>query len=102
MTFFDKETEDVDVATIKKHAVRLAEAGLVGLVTMGSNGEAVHMTKEEKALVTRATREALNEAGFHDIPVIQGCSENSVRLAVDLCKTAAGAGADYALMLPPS
>jgi L-threo-3-deoxy-hexylosonate aldolase len=102
MTFFDRETEDVDVATIKKHAVRLAKAGLVGLVTMGSNGEAVHMTKEEKALVTRATREALNEAEFHDVAVIAGCSENSVRLTVELCKIASGAGADYALILPPS
>lgn len=102
MTFFNKEIEDVDVATIKKHAVRLAEAGLVGLVTMGSNGEAVHMTREEKTLVTRATREALNEAGFHDVPVIAGCSENSIRLTVELCKEAAAAGAEYALILPPS
>lgn len=102
MTFFTKDTEDVDVATIKKHAVRLAEAGLVGLVTMGSNGEAVHLSREEKTLVTRATREALNEAGFHDVPVIAGCSENSVRLAVELTKEAAAAGAEYALILPPA
>jgi len=102
MTFFNPETEDVDVATIKKHAVRLAEAGLVGLVTMGSNGEAVHMSREEKTLVTRATREALNEAGFHDVPVIAGCSEASIRLTVELCKEAAAAGAEYALILPPS
>ena len=54
MTFFDPETEDLDIPTIKKHAVRLAEAGLVGLVTMGSNGEAVHLTRAEKASVTRA------------------------------------------------
>ncbi|KAI7097250.1 hypothetical protein KC352_g38645, partial [Hortaea werneckii] len=33
MTFFDKETEELDIPTIKKHAVRLAQAGLVGLVT---------------------------------------------------------------------
>ena len=102
MTFFNTESEDVDVATIKKHAVRLAEAGLVGLVTIGSNGEAVHMSREEKTLVTRATREALNEAGFHDIPVIAGCTENSIRLTVELCKEAAAAGAEYALILPPS
>lgn len=102
MTFFNKETEDVDVSTIKKHAVRLVEAGLVGLVTMGSNGEAVHITTEEKSLVTRATREALDESGFHEVPVIAGCSENSVRLTVKLCMEAAAAGADYALILPPS
>ena len=102
MTFFDKETEDLDITTIQNHAVRLAKAGLVGLVTMGSNGEAVHMTSQEKTLVTRATREALNEAGFHDVPVIAGCSENSVRGTIQLCIEAAAAGAEYALILPPS
>ena len=102
MTFFDKDTEDVDVSTIKKHAVRLVKAGLVGLVTIGSNGEAVHLTSQEKTLVTRATREALDEAGFNDVPVIAGCSENSIRGTVQLCKEAEAAGAEYALILPPS
>lgn len=102
MTFFDPETEELDIPTIKKHAVRLAKAGLVGLVTMGSNGEAVHMTREEKIAVTKATREALDEAGFKDVPVIAGASENSIRGAVDLCKEASAAGAEYALILPPA
>lgn len=87
MTFFNKDTEDVDVANIKKHAVRLAEAGLVGLVTMGSNGEAVHMTREEKTLVTRATREALNEAGFHDVPVIAGMAQKKCLYSSDILLT---------------
>ncbi|KAJ3515128.1 hypothetical protein NM208_g15002 [Fusarium decemcellulare] len=64
MTFFDPETEEIDIPVIKKHAQRLARAGLAGLVTMGSNGEAVHCTREEKLAVTKATREALDEAGF--------------------------------------
>ncbi|KAK5130619.1 L-threo-3-deoxy-hexylosonate aldolase [Meristemomyces frigidus] len=102
MTFFDPETEDLDFQAIKKHAIRLAEAGLVGLVTMGSNGEAVHLTPAEKTSVTRATREALDEAGFQNVIVLAGCSENSVRLAVELCKEQQKAGAEYALILPPS
>lgn len=102
MTFFDPQTEEVDIPTVKRHAVRLAEAGLVGLVTMGSNGEAVHMTREEKIAVTKASREALDEAGFKDVPVIAGASENSIRGAVQLCKDASDAGAEYALILPPA
>lgn len=39
--FFDPVTEDLDTATIASHAVRLAEAGVNGLTTQGSNGEAV-------------------------------------------------------------
>jgi 4-hydroxy-2-oxoglutarate aldolase len=42
--FFDPVTEDLDTATIATHAVRLAEAGVTGLTTQGSNGEAVHLT----------------------------------------------------------
>jgi len=102
MTFFDKETEDLDIPTIKKHAVRLAKAGLVGLVCMGSNGEAVHLTREEKISVIKATREALDEAGFKDVVVGAGTSENSVRLTISLIKEAAEAGAEYTLILPPS
>ncbi|KAI9699219.1 MAG: hypothetical protein M1820_007191 [Bogoriella megaspora] len=102
MTFFDPDTEDLDIPTIKKHAVRLAEAGLVGLVTMGSNGEAVHLTREEKKIVTRATREALDEAGFQNVPVIVGTSEQSIRGTIELCKEAAASGGEYSLLVPPS
>ncbi|KAM3067321.1 L-threo-3-deoxy-hexylosonate aldolase [Clarireedia jacksonii] len=102
MTFFDPETEDLDIPSIKKHAVRLAEAGLVGLVTMGSNGEAVHLSRDEKAAVTRATREALDEAGFTQIPIIVGATEGSVRGTLSLIQESEAAGGEYVLLLPPS
>lgn len=102
MTFFDPDTEELDIPTIRKHAVRLAQAGLVGLVTMGSNGEAVHLSREEKSQVTRATREALDEAGFQDVPVIAGCSEHGIKLTIESTKQAAEAGAEYTLLVPPS
>lgn len=102
MTFFDDATEDLDIAAIKRHAIRLAEAGLVGLVTMGSNGEAVHLTKEEKFAVTKATREALDSAGFTQVPIIVGATEGSVRGTVALIQEGADAGAEYVLLLPPS
>jgi L-threo-3-deoxy-hexylosonate aldolase len=102
MTFFDAETEELDIPTIKKHAQRLVRDGLVGLVTMGSNGEAAHCTREEKVAVTKATREALDEAGFTSTPIILGATEGSVKVTVELCKLGKQAGADYALILPPS
>lgn len=102
MTFFNPETEDLDIPVIKKHAVRLAEAGLVGLVTMGSNGEAVHLTRAEKTAVTKATREALDEAGYKDVSVIVGASEQSIRGTIELCKEAHAAGGEYVLLVPPS
>ncbi|CRG85885.1 hypothetical protein PISL3812_02888 [Talaromyces islandicus] len=102
VTFFHPDTEDLDIPSIRKHAVRLAKAGLVGLVTMGSNGEAVHLTREERKTVTRESRAALDEAGYRNVPIIAGASENSIRGTVELAKESAEAGAEYVLIVPPS
>ena len=69
---------------------------------MGSNGEAVHLSKEEKILLTRETRSAMDEAGYCHIPVIVGASENSIRGTVELIKDLAAAGGEYALLVCPS
>lgn len=100
--FFDPVTEDLDTATIATHAVRLAKAGVTGLCTQGSNGEAVHLTHSERQIVTSTTRSALNAAGFSHIPVIVGCGTQSIRETVQYCREAYVAGGDYALVLPPS
>ncbi|KAI0407221.1 mitochondrial putative 4-hydroxy-2-oxoglutarate aldolase [Xylaria palmicola] len=100
--FFDPETEDVDTDAIARHTIRLAQAGVTGIATQGSNGEAVHLTHGERRLVTATTRSALDRAGFPHVPVIVGCGAQSVRETVELCCEAAEAGGDYALVLPPS
>jgi L-threo-3-deoxy-hexylosonate aldolase len=102
MTFFDPDTEDVDIPTIRSHVVRLADAGLKGIITMGSNGEAVHLSREEKILITHEARAALDEAGYSHIPIIVGCTEQSVRGTIELCKDVAEAGGEYALLVPAS
>ncbi|KAH7403439.1 mitochondrial putative 4-hydroxy-2-oxoglutarate aldolase [Cadophora sp. MPI-SDFR-AT-0126] len=100
--FFDPVTEDLDTATIGTHAVRLAKAGVTGLTTQGSNGEAVHLTHSERRTVTQTTRSALNAAGYSHLPVIVGCGAQSVRETIQYCREAYAAGGDYALILPPS
>lgn len=102
VAFFDPETEDVDVSATAKHAVRLAKAGLSSITCQGSNGEAVHLTRDERILVTSTTRKALDEAGFSEMPVVVGCGAQSVRETVQFCQDAYQAGGDYALVLPPS
>ncbi|KAI0441852.1 mitochondrial putative 4-hydroxy-2-oxoglutarate aldolase [Xylaria telfairii] len=102
LCFFDPKTEDIDADAIASHTVRLAQAGVTGIATQGSNGEAVHLTHEERELVTATTRSALDLAGFSHVPVIVGCGAQSVRETVELCCEAAEAGGDYALVLPPS
>ncbi|KAI1387459.1 dihydrodipicolinate synthetase [Hypoxylon trugodes] len=102
MCFFDEETEDVDTNDIARHTVRLAKAGVTGIATQGSNGEAVHLTHDERQVVTFTTRKALNDAGFSQIPVIVGCGAQSTRETIQYCCEAWQAGGDYALVLPPS
>ena len=94
--------EDLDIDTIGKHAVRLAKAGVAGITTQGSNGEAVHLTHQERQQVTRTTRKALNDGGFGSLPVIVGCGSQSTRETIELCREALASGGDYALVLPPS
>lgn len=98
--FFDPVTEDLDIETIKKHAVRMAEGGVAGIATQGSNGEAVNLTQRERQLVTAATREALEEAGFQSMPIIVGCGAQSTRETIQLCHDAYHSGGDYVLVLP--
>lgn len=102
VAFFDQDNDQLDTKTISKHAVRLAKSGIAGLAVQGSNGEAVHLTHEERNIVTKTTRAALDVAGFQDMPLIVGCGAQSVIEAVSLCEQAANAGGDYALILPPS
>jgi len=99
---FFKDNEDLDLVTIGKHAVRLAKAGVAGLATQGSNGEAVHLSHGERKQVTQTTRQALNDAGFQSLPVIVGCGSQSTRETIELCREALASGGDYALVLPPS
>jgi L-threo-3-deoxy-hexylosonate aldolase len=101
---FYKDGDDsvLDEAVIARHAVRMAEAGVSGIVTNGSNGEAVYLTSEERAIVTNVTRRALNRAGFSHIPVIVGVSDQSVTGTLNFCQDALNAGGDAALVMVPS
>ena len=102
VAFFDPSSDDVDVVTVEKHAVRLAKAGVAGITTQGSNGEAVHLSHKERNLITSTTRKALDTAGFEKMPVIVGCGAQSTRECIELCVEAESAGGDYALVLPPA
>ncbi|KAJ5124842.1 Aldolase-type TIM barrel [Penicillium bovifimosum] len=99
---FFKSDEEVDIETVERHATYLAQSGVTGLVTQGSNGEAVHLDREERKAITAATRRAVNAAGYSSMPVIAGCGAASTRETILFCQDAAAAGADAVLVLPPS
>jgi 4-hydroxy-2-oxoglutarate aldolase len=91
---------------------RLAAAGITGLVLQGSNGEAAHLTHQERSLTVRTVRHALDDAGYSHLPIIVGTGAPSVRETVLLCKQvtpslgtidrqAHNDGGNYVIVLPP-
>jgi 4-hydroxy-2-oxoglutarate aldolase len=98
-TFFD-EQEELDLATLRRHMQRIADSGIAGYVLMGSNGEAVHLSAEERAQVIRTAREVVGHNTR--MPLIAGCGDHSTRATIAHCRQAADNGADIALILPPA
>jgi len=100
--FTNDKKQDLDLDTLAVNVVRLARAGITGIVIQGSNGEAVHLTHHERSLTVRTVRKALDEAGYHNFPLIVGTGASSVRETVTLCKLAHADGANFAIVLPPA
>ncbi|CAI6069230.1 hypothetical protein V2G26_002441 [Clonostachys chloroleuca] len=101
VAFFTAEDE-IDVETTIAHTTFLLEAGVAGILTHGSNGEAVHLDHAERRLVTSATRKAFDRAGKSHLPLIVGCGAQSTRETIQLCKEAAESGGSHVMILPPA
>nr|BBH94738.1 dihydrodipicolinate synthase family protein [Thermogemmatispora argillosa] len=108
-TFFAAD-EELDLTTLESHLQWLAASGIAGYVVLGSNGEAPHLTSEERELVIRTAREVINQrahsreeegAARARLLLLAGCGEQSTRATIAACERAAEAGADAVLVLPP-
>jgi len=99
--FFD-DNEEFDIPAIKAHILRLAKAGVTGIVVQGSNGEAQHLSHEERKQAISLTRQTLDDNGFQNVVIIAGCGAQSARETKKLCSDAADAGAAFVLVLTPS
>jgi 2-keto-3-deoxy-L-rhamnonate aldolase len=105
-TFFSPSTSStqqppLDIQTQCDHAVALAKAGIVGLVLLGSTGEAIHLSRSERSSVISSCRKALTEAGFKDYPISAGVLTNSIDEAVEWLEDSKEAGAQWGLALTP-
>ncbi|KAF8962708.1 hypothetical protein BDZ97DRAFT_1662595 [Flammula alnicola] len=99
--FFD-ENEELHVPSIQAHILRLAQGGVTGILVQGSNGEAQHLSHEERKHAIALTRKTLDENGFDNVLVIAGTGAQSTRETKKLCVDAKEAGASHALVLTPS
>ncbi|GAA6063142.1 hypothetical protein JCM10212_001190 [Sporobolomyces blumeae] len=102
LTFFERNADqDLDLETYKKHVEFVAAAG-VGIVCLGSMGEAVQLTHDERNLVVEAARSALDSnADLAKVPLIVGTGASSTRETIELTREAAERGADFAMVIAP-
>lgn len=101
VTFFNDD-ESIDIQSTKAHIQRMAEGGVTGLVLQGSNGEAPHVTHDERRTIVQTARTHLNALGFPHVKLIVGCGAPSVRETLSYIAEAKAAGGDFALVLPPA
>ncbi|KAM0279231.1 hypothetical protein ACHAQH_004688 [Verticillium albo-atrum] len=98
---YDPITPPLDLETQAAHSVYLAQAGIKGLVILGSTGEAVHLRLAERGQVLSAARAALDKAGFPNYPIIAGTATQGVDETVEHLTAARDAGAQWGLCLVP-
>ncbi|WP_456366833.1 4-hydroxy-tetrahydrodipicolinate synthase [Thermococcus sp.] len=96
VTPFD-EKEEVDELTLRELVNYFINAGLNGLVSLGSNGEFPYLSFEEKLKVVETV---LDEANGR-VPVIAGATENSTREVLRLGRALLDLEADALLIGPP-
>ena len=97
-TPFD-EVGNLDLDALSQNILELNTTGLAGYVVMGSNGEAVHLSQQERATVIKTARRAADQGPARI--VVAGVNEHSTWAAIDATKQAAELGADAALVVTP-
>lgn len=90
--------EELAIDKIKSNIQHLLKFDLAGILVLGSNGELVMLTEEEKERVYAAAREEIPDNRL----MIAGTGAQSTRETIRITGLAAGCGADAALVLNPS
>jgi 5-dehydro-4-deoxyglucarate dehydratase len=86
----------VDTSGLRSNLAKLVEHPICAVVAAGGTGEVYSLTPAEHLQVIKTTIEAVQGR----VPVIAGVGFNQ-RLAIELARSAAEAGADGILALPP-
>lgn len=95
-TSFDKR-ENLLTSKMMDNISRLNQFDLAGFLLLGSNGELVMLTEEEKITVYKDCRKAIPKSKL----MIAGTGGQSTLETIRLTKAAGDAGADAALVLNP-
>ncbi|KAG6005995.1 hypothetical protein E4U21_007488 [Claviceps maximensis] len=90
--------DELDLAAQAAYFTHLSRSGLAGLVVMGTNSEAMLLTREERSQLITTARAAVGP----DFPIMAGVGAHSTKQTLQLAQDAARCGADYLLVLPPA
>lgn len=95
--------QEIDLESMRKHALHLLRSGQHGLVYLGTNGELALIDRAERQAILKMARAAVTEAGLPEsYPLVAGISAQSTRETILCAKEAKEAGANFGLLLPPS
>ena len=90
----------LDEAAVRRLARRQIEAGVAGLVPMGTTGEAVTVSADEHRRVVQWVAEEAREAA-RPVQVIAGCGSNDTGKTIETARLCREAGADALLVVTP-
>jgi len=89
--------DELDLEAFLKNIAFQLEAGIDGIILGGSLGEASTLKNDEKDILIKVTREAVDGR----IPVLMNIAEQSTADAVSAAVRAESLGADGLMLLPP-
>jgi len=89
---------ELAIDKLQQNILKWNNTQLSGYVVMGSNGEAVFLTREEKLTLVEETKKFSSNEKI----IIAGTGTDSIKETIFLTNESASRGADYALILTPS
>lgn len=98
VTPFDPVTGDVDLVAFRSNVRSWLEHPVRGIAVAGSTGEAVYLDEPERTTLLEGARDVIPS----DRLLVAGTGAESTRATIRLTKTAADAGADAVLVMPPA
>jgi 4-hydroxy-2-oxoglutarate aldolase len=96
ITFFNAETDELDLVSQSRYFSYLSTTGLRGIVVLGTNAETFLLSREERRALLECARAALPD----NFPIIAGVSGHSTSQVQEYISDAYEAGANSVLLLP--
>jgi len=90
--------DEISYTKLVENLEKWNETELAGYVVLGSNGESVYLTREEKIQLIETVRKNTPKSK----KLIAGTGLDSIKETISLTNEAADSGADFALILTPS